>query len=502
MKKTLWITCMLLAGIFITGITVKADAGDIGYFGGISEGTNLPKTIEKHVPVKPSTSKTLRYKEMVYISGEPLIFTGTIKVTKDDSDVQTKTSGSYTEKYEIDATNAETSGKLDRTIQFTTSFRVVEGHFKKQIVTDSKVTNWNEKITIGSDTYTLNDDFSTFSLTTVEDVTPGVSYYNTSVYYTAQFTTNNNKEISIKNYGGIYGYSQPWSKVESGELTMEIIRDDWQMTVLLNPSLEAKKTMYYDKTIPYPISFDGTYNQRLERDASLKYRINTYHPELTEAQLENSTRIESAIQIEKLVIPAGLDFIEGHWGEEAIKELYSLEVFTETPYRGMEVEAMYRGDFVKAICKAMNIDTSKYTDMKNGEEKPIVFVDVPPEHPLYPYIMAAYDAKLINGSGARFNVAVPIQRQEAFAIYIRVIGLERLSITDQPVTPFKDDHKISDWSRKAIQAGYRLGIIQGDSAGNVNPDKWLSKVEAGKIINNLIDFLREDITESFRKLQS
>ncbi len=281
---------------------------------------------------------------------------------------------------------------------------------------------------------------------------------------------------------------------------MQIMRDDWQMEILLNPSVEAKKTLYYDETMPYPISFDGTYNQRLERDASLKYRINTYHPELTDAQIENSTRIVSATQIENLIIPTGLEFLEQHWAADDMKQLYSLEIFTEKPYRGMEVEAMYRGDFVKAICLAMNIDTSKYTNMKAGQVKPVVFADVPPEHPLYPYVMAAYDAKLINGSGDMFNVGVPIQRQEAFAIYIRVIGLERLGIVDQPVTPFKDDHKIADWSRREIMAGYKLGIIEG-SGGNVNPEKWLAKVEAGSLINKLIGFLREDMTESFRKLQ-
>lgn len=501
MKKTLWLKLVLIVfAISVTGITARADAGDIGYFGGISEGTNLPKTIEKHVPVKPSTSKTMRYKEIIYISGEPITFTGTIKVTKDDKDVSVKPSGIYTEKYEIKATNLETSGVLDRTIQFTTSFRVVDGDFKKQIVTDSKVTSWKEKIQIGSETYTLNEDFSTFSLSNVEDLTPGVSYYKTSIHYTAQFLTSNKKEITISNVGAIYGYNQPWSKVESGELTMQIMRDDWQMEILLNPSVEAKKTLYYDETMPYPISFDGTYYQRLERDASLKYRINTYHPELTDAQIENSTRIVSATQIENLIIPTGLEFLEQHWAADAMKQLYSLEIFTEKPYRGMEVEAMYRGDFVKAICLAMNIDTSKYTNMKAGQVKPVVFADVPPEHPLYPYVMAAYDAKLINGSGDMFNVAVPIQRQEAFAIYIRVIGLERLGIVDQPVTPFKDDHKIADWARREIMAGYKLGIIEG-SGGNVNPEKWLAKVEAGSLINKLIGFLREDMTESFRKLQ-
>lgn len=501
MKKRLWLKLVLVMFVLsITGISARAENGDIGYFGGVSEGTNLPKSIEKYVPVKTTNTKTLRYKEIVYISGEPITLTGTIAITKKAPNIIANPSGSYTEKFVIKAENLQAQATLDRTITFDTSYYVVDGTFKKQIVRDSKVASWTETIDAGGATYTLNKGRSTFSLSSVEDLTPGVSYYKTTINYVAQYLSGNNQEVVIKNEGALFGYNQPWSKVEAGELTMQIIRDDWQMEILLNPSLEAKKTLYYDKNTPYPISFDGTYNQRLERDASLKYRINTYHPELKDNQMENSIRIVSANEMENLIIPSGLDFLHGHWAEDDMKKLYSLQVFTETPYKGMDVVAINRGEFVKAICIAMNIDTSKYTQTTSTKNQPIVFVDVPPEHPLYPYVMAAYDAKLINGVGDLFNVAKPIERQQAFAIYIRVIGLERLSVTDNPVTPFKDDHLISDWSRKAIQAGYKLGIIQGDEKGNVNPKGWLSKVEAASLINGLIDFLREDITESFRKL--
>jgi hypothetical protein len=281
---------------------------------------------------------------------------------------------------------------------------------------------------------------------------------------------------------------------------MDIIGPKDRMQVKLNPSLEAKKTMYYEKTSPFPISFDGTYNQRLEREASLKYNIITNHPELTKNQMQNSIMISTAKQIEKLPIPAGLDFLDSNPANEHIKKLYSMEIMTEVPHRSMEVEAITRGEFIKAICLAMNMDTSKYQmTSKNKKNMEIVFGDVLPENPLYPYIMTAYNAKLIKGVGDIFKASKPITKQEALCILIRVIGLERVSNIGT-ITPFKDDAEISPWAKKAILAGYKLGIIE-EKEGNLEPRKWLSKIDASAIIDNLINYLREDISGYYRLIQ-
>lgn len=505
MKKICGKIIFFIFAFSLTSMCVYADIGDMGYFGGISEGTNLPKTIEKYVPVKPQKTRTMRYKEMIYISGEPIEVEGTIKINKDDSVIDTKDRGSYNENYIIDASNAAKDCKLSRNIKFTTSFYYVDGEFKKQIVRDSAVTSWTETITIDGVTYKLDKDLSTYSLTSVEDITPGVSYYLTSVSYDARFVSTNKEIYNIQTEGSVNGYDQPWSKVESGELTMDIIGPNDRMQITLNPSLEAKKTMYYDKTSPFPISFDGTYNQRLEREASLKYKITTNHPNLTRAQMENGITISMPNQIEKLPIPAGLEFLDSNPASEHMKKLYSMEIMTEIPHKSMQLEAISRGEFIKAICRAMNMDISKYVVSprnrnKNKDTMEIIFGDVKPDNPLYPYIMTAYDSRLIKGVGDVFNVSKPITRQEAFCILIRVIGLENIGRIDNTVTPFKDDNNISPWARKAILAGYKLGIIE-EKEGYLYPTKWLSKVEASAIIDNLINYLREDISMYYRKTQ-
>ncbi|PKM56771.1 MAG: S-layer homology domain-containing protein, partial [Firmicutes bacterium HGW-Firmicutes-3] len=55
------------------------------------------------------------------------------------------------------------------------------------------------------------------------------------------------------------------------------------------------------------------------------------------------------------------------------------------------------------------------------------------------------------------------------------------------------------WAKKEIMAGYKLGIIKGDELGRVKPKQWISKSEAAAIVNRLIDYLRSDIGEDYRK---
>lgn len=497
MKKLSKVLLSIILVFNILNTTALAsDGGELGFFGGISEGSNLPRTIDKYVDSGIKEDNEFEYYEVLFISGEPIELKGTIKVTKEKIDLQTNSEGTYKEKYQISASNKEKEATIDKTIEFITSYRTVMGEFKKQMITSSIVTNWDETIEVGDKEYELLEKASSYSKSSNIDMTPGVDYYDTVISYNAKYLSNENKEIVIMADGSTYGYEQPWSKVETQNISMDIIADDWQMVVELKPFSEAKKTIYYTKTDPFPISFGGTYNQRLEREATLTYEILSTDLQLTDKQKKNSMLLTTANEVEKLPIPENLDFIEGHWAAEDLKQLYSMEILTEIPHQGMQYEAMPRGEFIKALCLAMDIDTSQYEIIDENSVQ--IFGDVPPEHPLYPYLMAAYDAKLIKGVGYNFNVNKPITRQEAFVINIRIIGLKGLEITDHPQTPFVDDGDIASWARKELMAGYKLGIIKGNNEGQVLPSKWISKSEAAAIINRLINYLRDEISRDYR----
>lgn len=500
MKKK--ISMLILASLMLfQGTIYGSDGGEMGPYGGISEGSNLPRTIDSYVDDGIDPETTFEYMEMVFISGEPVEFVGSIEVQIDEIDIESDPTGTYEEQYTVTASSLA-GDSIDREITFTTSYRVVESAFKSQIVRVSQVTNWQENLNVGGTNYTLDEERSDFSKSSIEDVTPGVSYYDTVISYNAEYDSANGGSVSVTVDGNVYGYQQPWSKVETQDLNMFIDfstdgNDGWQMQVHLKPYMKAKKTMYYDETEPYPISFGGTYNQRLEREATLTYEILTTDRDIPEEDRSGSIYLDTNNAVEKLPIPDGLEFIEGHWAEEDIKKLYSMEIFTEVPHEGMQYEAITRGAYVKALCIAMNIDTTDY-EAENLPAEPIQYYgDVTADHPYYKYIMGATDAKLVQGIGADFNVNTPITRQEAFVIYVRVIGLERLGVTENPVTPFIDDASIANWARKEIMAGYKLGIIKGTN-GYVQPTRIISKSEAAAIVNRLIDYLREEISQDYQ----
>lgn len=499
LRKDMFMNRIMIALLLVMAISlpVSAQEGEMGPMGGVSSGSNLPKTIEKYVEIPETTTNTYVYKEVVFVTGEPVVFEGTIKVAKDTSVTETNDSGSYTEKFTIAATNGD-ENSLERTLSYTVDFRVKDGDFKKQITTTIRESTlkWSETITIDDESYELDEDASSFTMGGITDMTPGVAYFSTSVSYVAAYNYGEGGAVLVDVDGTNYGYSQPWSKIETQirDISIEDATEDIQLAATTESVLEAKKTLYYDETEPYPISFDGTYNQRMEREGTLSYRILTYDPDLDADLYEGSTVVHTANQIEKLPIPEGLDFIEGHWAEEDFKKLYSMEILTDLPHQGIQYEAISRGDFIKALCLAMNIDITPF----EGGDK-VIFGDVQPDNPLYPYVMAAYDKKLIKGTGENFDLDRPINREEAFVVYIRVIGLERLGVTESPMTPFVDDREISSWAKKEIMAGYKLGIIQGDNTGSVNPQQWISKAEAAAIINRLVDYLRDDIGDDYRQ---
>lgn len=497
-KKILAVILSLACLLSWFRVDMLAASGEMGVLGGISEGNYLPMNIEKKQDVKEKTTNSYDYKEMVFFSGTPTEVKGTITVNIKDDTIFKDKSGSYDEVYTITAANSDNTITVNRVLTLTTRYEVKNGNFKRQVIKNSKLKSFTDVIVTPNTTYTLDGNTATFSKATVEDITPGVTYYNTSISYMGTYNDGNGNQMIKTLSGDIYGYMQPYSRIETQYLNQSLNSDtlNFHMDIEMNPRLEASKTMYYDKNQPFPISFGGTYNQRLEKEATMTYKINSNHPNLTSNQLENSMILKSANLIEKLPVPEGLDFVEGTWSEEDMKKLYSMDIFTDIPHEGMQYEAISRGDYIKALVKAMDIDITPYKDIKEADAEQ-VFGDVPYNHTLYPYIMAAYNTKLILGVGGQFSVDRPITREEAFAIYIRVIGLERVGGIGKSSTPFNDDQEISAWARKEIVAGYNLGIIKGDTTNNLHPKRWIQKEEAAAIINRLIDYLRKEIGKDY-----
>ncbi len=96
-----------------------------------------------------------------------------------------------------------------------------------------------------------------------------------------------------------------------------------------------------------------------------------------------------------------------------------------------------------------------------------------------PYVVWASRSGIVQGYGdGRFAPEEPITREQMASMLVRWldaagIPLDQRSGSRQPV----DLSAVSDWAREAVLALWDAGLLQGDSAGNVNPGAYATRAE-------------------------
>lgn len=486
------VLAMLMAG------TAKAELGDFGYFGGISEGRDLPKTTELILDDSKNKDELESiYKEPVFLTGQPAVFEGIIEVNKGTVD-DNKDADTFDIEYNItssDATNAEVAD-VNRKIKYEVNYRK-EG---SQIIKDFKVDSWNETINVAGQSYTLDDKQSKSSIGIIEDNTPGVTYYKGNLSHKAVYTLEESKVV-LEMSGTFYGYNCAYSSTETQRIDCTITTDDWQMQYQLRPSVSMGKTLQYTKNEPTAISFDGNYQEIMQNKSGLSYNIYVLPNQFTySVDTTGNISIDTFNDFEQLIAP-DVSYLKGHFAEDDIKRLFSMKILDGEAKYYQPSQAITRGQFVEMLVKAIKLPIEDTTAKKSSRKKTVVnlvFPDVLPERADYPYIMAAYKSGLAVGrDNGHFYIDSPIQRQEAIVILLRTLGLENLGLDPTPMTTFADDRNIADWAKREIYAANRIGIIAGDADGNFRPNDYVSKAEAAAFVNRLNNYMRTDLQTDY-----
>lgn len=509
MKKIKRTLCVSVLAAMLSSQITYAEHGDMGYFGGISQGTRLPSTTELILANSNSKSKTqkvepLPYKEVIMLDGVPVEYEGllTIKRANVKKDL---TSGTYNETYTIGSSDTTPEGiSLNRNITFKVNFRK-EGN---QTIRDYKATNWTETITTPSGTYKLDNKQSLFNISIIEDNTPGVNYYKGNISQNAVYTTGggaggtgNTTTTIHSTEGTFYGYTSAWSSTETHRLNGTVITNDWQLQYQVRPSVTVNKTLNYSENEPTAISFSGNYREVMENKSGLQYDIFIKPQQFYDEPNSGRVTINSYNSFEQLIAP-DTDYLKGHFAEYDIKKLFSMQILEGDPKHFQPNQIMTRGQFITALVKAIKLpieetDANSSSRSKNNVVT-IVFPDVTPDRPNYPYIMAAFESGIALGrDNGFFYEESPIERQEAIAVMLRTLGLSHLGLDNTPVTEFTDDYKIANWAKREISAASKIGIISSDSDGNINPDKNLTKAEGAALINGLINYMRSELVTDY-----
>ncbi len=500
MKK---IISLALSLVMICSSVTPAFAyvGDMGYFGGTSEGRRLLKTsdevLQKAGTSKSSNSKnaSFDYKEMVFLGGEPSVFEGTmtVKSNGDNIDYIKEPSGSYKESYTIDSNSKTGDTSIKRAVTYNVNY-YTSG---QQVIKDYEATSWKETITTPNGSFTLDEDASNFDMSIIEDHKPGVVYYKGDISSQAVYTDGTTQYQE----GSFYGYYSAYSSTETHRMdgTIDFGDGSGQYQYQVRPSVTVDKTIVYDKNEPQLTSFEGNYKEVISNESGLMYDVYITPPQYYNVTKSGQTDIQSFNTFEQLVAP-DTSYLKGNFAEYDIKKLFAMGILDGDPKHYQPTQAITRGQYVEMLAKAIKLDTTKY-EGKTGSKKnptPIVFPDVPSTRDDYKYIMAAYESGLTIGrQNGHYYPDAPLTREEAIVILLRALGLETLGLDSTPVTPFADDAKISSWAKRNIYAAQRIGLISGDANGNFNPQSFVTKGEAAALVNRLIDYMRNDLADDY-----
>ncbi|MCL2463442.1 MAG: S-layer homology domain-containing protein, partial [Defluviitaleaceae bacterium] len=374
-----------------------AAVGDMGFFGGISEGRKLPKTTELLLSQNArargrDTRPPLSYKELIFLSGRPWEFTGVLDVSANGGVADNADFGTYTETYRVLPSAAtDRTVTINRAVTYTVNWR----RENSQVVKDYTVRSWVEAISTPDGTYILDPQQSTYSVSVIEDHTPGVTYYRGDVSMHAVYGGGTSADSS----GSLYGYSCAWSSTETHRLDVTVSGEGWQARYQIRPSVSVSKTLQYAANEPEAISFAGNYKEVMQNASGLKYDYYVMPWMYPDQDASGGTSLAAQNTFEQLTAP-DLSFLAGHPAEDDIKRLFAMQVLAGDPQQYQPGQAITRGQYVAALVRAIKlpiVQTAAKARGGNAAPAAPVFPDVPPERPEYPYIMAAYNSRLAIG---------------------------------------------------------------------------------------------------------
>lgn len=494
MRKKCAATILLICGILLVGsVRVSAYTGSMGYEGGISA-------------ADPYDNGAYQYREVSFLSGRPVILEGTMTVKKNARQ------GKVVTTYTYNLLNTAQNATLNRVIEMET---VTETKGNGQITETSRITKLpSETVKLGDRTYTLTSYL--FTQSGITDPKPGV-IYNAGEYQLTKNYTSDQGKMTVIMTGNQYGFDQYWSSAKSSTVNLYISASPegspaWGGSASVVVSNAAKKGFRYLENEPWQISFEGGYVVQDWEESVLEYHATLPEFDKNGNATEVLQNFDERLGLStepvntRLMVP-DLKHLKGHWAEEPVKILFSLEVLPGTGEGFNPAKYVTRSEFTAMVVRAIK-DIPADPDVKRtsgtvtrrtttAEVPP--FSDITPKDPFYQEIKTAKERGIIVGTGqTNFSPERNITTAEAVTVLIRALGLEGLAPTGA-VTPFVDNDLIPAYARNATAAAYRIGLVEGDNRGYFNPQGNLTYERASALVYRLIRYMGEDLVKDYRE---
>jgi len=506
-KKLGVIFLISVLAVLATPVDAYARRGDMGFFGGISEGRRLPRTTETILLEQNNGGRngrngnalSMNYRELVFLDGRPVQFDGIIEVNS-GSPADGSTSGTFNTSYRVRPSDATTEDiSITRNMNFTVYYRV-EG---SQLILfyDINTNNWSEVITTPAGDFTLDPQRSSFVVSIIEDRTPGVTYYRGDISARMVFIGPDDEPVIMEQTGEFYGFNSAWSATETHRMDVSIINGDWALQYQIRPSVTVNKILQFVSNEPTVISFEGNYREVHQSFAGLRYDIFGAMPHfMWDESRQGTLSLETVNVFEQLPAPANMGFLRGHPSEDDIHRLFAMQILQGDPRFYVPEQAITRGQFMTALARAIKLPVEPEVQAR-GRREPVtvnLFTDVDSNRPEFRYIQAVQRAGIAFGrADGKFYFDYPIQRQEAFSTVIRALGLTELGLDPTVITPFMDSDRIAYWAIREMAVANMLGIIGPDENGNILPTQAISKGEAAALFNHLIEYMRTGLVSDY-----
>lgn len=457
-----------------------------------------------------------KYQEVVFLTGVPIQFSGTIKETeKVKGDLKT-----VTYNFTLTPDDKSINGKFSRKMSYEISSN--KDSDVGQTLTETKVGNFKESITINGVKYDLKD--LQFYKSDAIDNCPASDYYSGSIQARKTYVINKNQgEVIVDISGGDVGYNNFWGSTETQILDYNISvnrtiaatkttksqDENWQGTVRVTVSDSIDRTLQYAENLASLSSFNGSYTRVTRGEMASQYSYDM--PIVEESAVNNSDRnintikinMEKVPKVEKLLIPKFRD-TGGHWAEDYICQLYSLGVFEGSTQFFAPDAPISRIDFVRALVRVCDIRANQAADKtKTSKKAPAEvspFSDVPTSSADYQYVKAAIDKGLTTGvSGSQFGPDLDVDRAQAISMLIMALGFEDKAPTPGFSTSFADEDQIPDWCLDSFYVAAEIGLISGDSTNRINPQKVMTRGEASAMLVRFLNILQSDLQKDYRE---
>jgi hypothetical protein len=433
------------------------------------------------------------YEEYIFLTGNPIKFTATAK----NVSVSVKESkGKLTETYKLTLTGPN-NAKLTR--NFTYTYDVTNYDQVGQSSATGEVTKFTEKITIGNQTYTLED--YQLSKSTITDKRPASDYYSGNAIARKTYTvgsgsrnSTNPQTITVHIDSRNEGYENFWGATETQITEYEIEYANGSIGTVINKISAAKtKKLEYSENDATLSSFIGNYKTVSSADT-----ISEYEYDLPNARGTVAIDLEYMPKLEMLKIPKFRD-LSSNWAREHIEKLYSLGILDDQSNFFSPATPMLRYDFAVAIGKAIDLRVLEDTSSRRKTtQQSTIFKDVKKSTKDYNYLVASVNKEVIKGITANtFSPNGFLTREQAATILVRALGLEERAPDPGYSTSYRDDYKIADYARDSVYIATELGLLQGNNE-LFDPKGTLTRAQSAAIIERFLLYLEQDLKENYR----